>query len=79
LLFDHVGGCSFGDDHIEYAVHEDSAAEQCEDKVEEDKEIEDYFFDPEEIEARILDEMYARYCPDIIYAKLREAASLGGN
>lgn len=39
-----------------------------------DKDIEDYFFDPEEIEARILDEMYARYCPDIIFAKLKEAA-----
>jgi hypothetical protein len=38
---------------------------------------EEYFFDPEEIEARILDEMYARYCPPIIYTKLKEAGSIG--
>jgi hypothetical protein len=33
---------------------------------------EDYFFDPAEVEARVLDELYVRYTPEIIWKKLQE-------
>lgn len=48
---------------------------QIECDTEEDNTHQEYIFDPEEVEARILDEFYVGYTPSAIWDKLKAAAA----